>query len=95
LQRLLNLRKYVRLAERAPGSQLIVVTWIDAVLARLTYLATRLAACDLEKEAEWIRLRREDDTIRAATQLPGIVTTRVSWIFVPNHLQTIGQPWSQ
>ena len=76
LQRLLDFRKYVRLAEQVPGSKSLVITWIDVVLAKLSILATPiavgLAAYDLEKEAEWIQLRREDDTVRAATQLPGI-----------------------
>ena len=75
LQRLLDFRKYVRLAEQVPGSKSLTITWIDVVLAKLSILATPiavgLAAYDLEKEAEWIQLRREDDSVRAATQLPG------------------------
>ena len=76
LQRLLDFRKHIRLGERAAGAQTVVVTWIDIVLAKLGLLATplavNLAAYDPENEPEWIRLRREDDNIRAATQLPGI-----------------------
>lgn len=37
-----------------------------------TSLAVGSAAYDPENEAKWIRSRREDDTVRAATQLPGI-----------------------
>lgn len=78
LQRLLDIRKCARLAEQVPGSNTLVITWMDVVLAKLSILATPvavgLAAYDVEKEAEWIQLRREDDTIRAATQLPGTFT---------------------
>jgi hypothetical protein len=78
LQRLLDFRKCARLAEQVLGSNALVITWIDVVLAKLSILATPiavgLAAYDLEKEAEWILLRREDDSIRAATQLPGTFT---------------------
>jgi hypothetical protein len=81
LQRLLDLRKYVRLAKQVPGSKSLVMTWIDVVLAKLSILAIPIAmgspAYDLEREAEWIQLRREDDAIRAATQLPGTFTACV------------------
>jgi len=74
----LDFRKCARLAEQVPGSNTLIITWIDVVLAKLSILATPvavgLAASNLENEAEWIQLRREEDTIRAATQLPGTFT---------------------
>jgi hypothetical protein len=79
LQRLLDFRRYLRRATQVLVSKSLSITWIDVVLAKIGILATpitvALAACDIEKEAEWIQFRREDDTIRAATQLPGTTFT--------------------
>jgi len=55
----------------------MLVTWTDVLIAKISSLAIPIAAgtvaygSAIEKEPEWLQLRREEDTIRAATQLPG------------------------
>lgn len=55
----------------------MLVTWTDVLIAKISSLAVPIAAgsvvyaSSIEKEPEWLQLRREEDAIRAATQLPG------------------------
>jgi len=80
LQRLFDIRKHFRLvAHQEPGSDphSTALTCVDVVLAKISLLAMPLAVgpaiydSDRMEGAEWIQLRRDNDIVRAATQLPG------------------------
>jgi hypothetical protein len=80
LQRLFEIRKYFRLVshqEQGSDPHSTALTCVDVVLAKMSLLAMPLAVgpaiydSDRVEGAEWIQLRRDNDVIRAATQLPG------------------------